>query len=79
MLTEPLTETTIKLHSRLKDFGTDFYITQRLKRKPQILRKLKRFSVRLLQLQHIGGIRIIFNSFEKECCYRNTIKKSNTA
>jgi hypothetical protein len=61
MFIEPLTETTIKLHSWLKDFGTDFYIAQRLKRKPQILRKLKRFSIRLSQLQDIGGIRIIFN------------------
>jgi (p)ppGpp synthase/HD superfamily hydrolase len=56
---EPLTEVTLKLHSWLLEFGCDFYIAQRLKRKPQILRKLKRFSIRLTQLQDIGGIRII--------------------
>jgi ppGpp synthetase/RelA/SpoT-type nucleotidyltranferase len=57
---EPLTEITIKLQSWLMDFNEDFYIAQRIKRKPQILRKLKRFSSRLSQLQDLGGVRIIF-------------------
>lgn len=43
----------------LAQFGKDYFIAQRLKRKPQILRKLKRFSVRLSQLQDIGGARVI--------------------
>ena len=59
---EPLTEITIKLQSWLREFNEDFYIAQRLKRKPQILRKLKRFSIRLSQLQDIGGVRIIFEN-----------------
>ena len=37
----------------------NYYIAQRLKRRPQILRKLRRLSVRLTQLQDIGGCRII--------------------
>jgi ppGpp synthetase/RelA/SpoT-type nucleotidyltranferase len=58
---EPLTEITIKLQSWLMDFNKEFYIAQRIKRKPQILRKLNRFSTtRLSQLQDIGGVRIIF-------------------
>jgi len=57
---EPLTEITIKLQSWLIEFNEDFYIAQRIKRKPQILRKLNRFSSRLSQLQDLGGVRIIF-------------------
>ena len=57
---EPLTEITIKLQGWLNEFGKDFYIAQRIKRKPQILRKLQRFHVRLSQLQDIGGVRVIF-------------------
>lgn len=56
---EPLSKTTIELQQWLSQFGKDYFIAQRLKRKPQILRKLKRFSVRLSQLQDIGGARII--------------------
>jgi ppGpp synthetase/RelA/SpoT-type nucleotidyltranferase len=58
---EPLTEITLRLQSWLHEFGKDFYIAQRIKRKPQILRKLKRFHVRLSQLQDIGGVRVIFD------------------
>ena len=57
---EPLTEITLKLQGWLNEFGKDFYIAQRIKRKPQILRKLQRLHVRLSQLQDIGGIRVIF-------------------
>jgi len=59
---EPLTEVTLKLQEWLSAFKQNYYIAQRLKRKPQILRKLKRFSIRLSQLQDIGGCRIIFES-----------------
>lgn len=58
----PLTNTTIEIQSWLKDSGQNYYIAQRLKRKPQIIRKLNRFSVRLSQLQDIGGIRIIVDN-----------------
>jgi ppGpp synthetase/RelA/SpoT-type nucleotidyltranferase len=56
---QPLSETTLEVQGWLGDYGTPYYIAQRLKRKPQIIRKLKRLSVRLSQLQDIGGSRII--------------------
>lgn len=56
---EPLSETTLELQKWLNEYDHDYYIAQRLKRKPQIIRKLKRLSVRLTQLQDIGGCRII--------------------
>jgi len=59
---EPLTKVMLKLQEWLSEFERSYYIAQRLKRKPQIIRKLKRFSVRLSQLQDIGGCRIIFES-----------------
>lgn len=55
----PLSKTTMELQQWLAQFGKDYFIAQRLKRKPQILRKLRRFSVRLSQLQDIGGTRVI--------------------
>jgi len=59
---QPLTELNLKLQEYLIDFNTDYYIAQRLKRKPQIIKKLHRFPVRLTQLQDIAGCRIIVNS-----------------
>lgn len=56
---QPLSETTIELQNWLNAYGGSYYIAQRLKRKPQIIRKLNRLSVRLTQLQDIGGCRII--------------------
>jgi ppGpp synthetase/RelA/SpoT-type nucleotidyltranferase len=56
---QPLSETTLELQHLLTNYGAQYYIAQRLKRKPQIVRKLNRLSVRLTQLQDIGGCRII--------------------
>ena len=56
---QPLSETTLELQSLLANYGAPYYIAQRLKRKPQIVRKLNRLSVRLTQLQDIGGCRVI--------------------
>ena len=56
---QPLSETTLEIQGWLGDYGQPYYIAQRLKRKPQIVRKLNRLSVRLSQLQDIGGSRII--------------------
>ena len=56
---EPLTNVTLKIQSWLETFSDNYYIAQRLKRRPQILRKLNRLNVRLSQLQDIGGCRII--------------------
>lgn len=56
---QPLTTTTIEIQNWLKASGSSYIIVQRLTRKPQILRKLRRFKVRLTQLQDIGGLRVI--------------------
>jgi len=58
----PLTETTLELQIWLSNYSQRYYIAQRLKRKPQIIRKLRRLSVRLSQLQDIGGARIIVDT-----------------
>jgi ppGpp synthetase/RelA/SpoT-type nucleotidyltranferase len=55
----PLTALTAAIQTELAETEIEYYIAQRLKRKPQILRKLNRLSVRLTQLQDIGGLRII--------------------
>ena len=57
-----LTSTTLEIQDWLTSFSKGYYIAQRLKRKPQIIRKLKRLSVRLTQLQDIGGLRIIVDT-----------------
>lgn len=59
---QPLSETTIELQHMMANYGSPYYIAQRLKRKPQIVRKLNRLSVRLTQLQDIGGCRIIVHT-----------------
>jgi len=56
---EPLTRLTLELQTWLQSYEKQYFIAQRLKRRPQILRKLRRLSVRLTQLQDIGGCRII--------------------
>ncbi|WP_126463273.1 hypothetical protein [Sulfuritortus calidifontis] len=56
---QPLTECTLELQHWLTDYGTKYYIAQRLKRKLRTLRKLNRLSVRLTQFQDIDGCRII--------------------
>ncbi len=56
---EPLTSFTLEIQQWLQTYGRTYYIAQRLKRRPQILRKLRRLSVRLSQLQDIGGCRVI--------------------
>ena len=43
---EPLTEINLKLQEWLPEINSPYYIAQRLKRKPQILKKLSRLSVR---------------------------------
>ncbi|WP_198154782.1 RelA/SpoT domain-containing protein [Oceanibaculum pacificum] len=55
----PLTRLTLEVQEWLRSYNRHYFIAQRLKRKPQIIRKLKRFSVRLTQLQDIGGCRVI--------------------
>jgi ppGpp synthetase/RelA/SpoT-type nucleotidyltranferase len=59
---EPLTSTTLQLQSWMSGFKGQYYIAQRLKRKPQIIRKLQRLPGRLVQLQDIAGARIVVKS-----------------
>ena len=68
---EPLTRFTLEIQQWMQSYGIQYYIAQRLKRRPQILRKLRRLSVRLTQLQDIGGCRIIV---EKNADVDNIIK-----
>lgn len=56
---EPMMQTTMQLQKWMDESGKGYYIAMRLKRRPQILRKLTRLSVRLTQLQDIAGARII--------------------
>lgn len=58
---EPLMKTTLDLQKWMEASSKGYYIALRLKRKPQILRKLNRFHVRLSQLQDIAGARIILD------------------
>lgn len=59
---QPLTNLTAHIQGELSKIGESYYLAQRLKRKPQILRKLNRLHARLTQLQDIGGLRIIVES-----------------
>ena len=74
----PLTQTTLEIQNWLSTYSNSYYIAQRLKRKPQIIRKLKRLSVRLTQLQDIGGLRIIIDSnHEIDKLYNYLFEKVN--
>jgi ppGpp synthetase/RelA/SpoT-type nucleotidyltranferase len=75
---QPLTDSTMQIQAWLSGFDGHYYIAQRLKRKPQILRKMHRFSVRLTQLQDIGGNRIIVGTNEDVESLRRFIKEKLT-
>lgn len=77
---EPLTQITMTIQNSLSGYEGEYYISQRLKRKPQIIRKLRRFSVRLTQLQDIGGCRVIVSKSENvddiECIISDASKEN---
>ena len=51
------------LHTKLKSFDGDTIIGQRLKRTPSIIDKLRRYpSMRLSQMQDIGGLRAVLSN-----------------
>ena len=56
---QPLTSTTFAIQNWFLADNSTYIIVQRLKRKPQILKKLRRLNTRLTQLQDIGGLRIV--------------------
>jgi len=72
---QPLTETTYLIQEWLGKFDKRFYVAQRLKRRPQIIRKMRRFSVRLTQLQDIGGNRVIVDTNEDVEALRNLLRE----
>lgn len=71
-----LTKITLNIQSLLTSAGKNFYIAQRLKRKPRIIAKLQRLSTRLSQLQDIGGLRIIVPQNKDVDNIYNFLKKS---
>ncbi len=72
----PLSVTTEEIQGWLQRWGEEYCIAQRLKRKPQILRKLRRFSVRLSQLQDIAGCRVIVrDNLQVEQVHRYLVKE----
>lgn len=71
----PLTGLTSQIQSWLAANRNQYYIAQRLKRRPQILRKLRRLSVRLTQLQDIGGCRVIVDDNRRVDLLREFLKE----
>lgn len=62
----PLTEVTLKLIEWFQSIESNVHVNQRLKRKPQILKKLiRKKNMRLSQMRDIGGCRAIFENNEK--------------
>lgn len=72
---KPLTDITAKIQSWMDEFPSVYYMAYRLKRRPQILRKLLRFTTRLSQLQDIGGCRIIVEDNQKVDAVQTLINK----
>lgn len=75
---EPLTSTTLQLQTWLNGFSGQYYIAQRLKRKPQIVRKLQRLPGRLAQLQDIAGARIVVKTNQDVERLANHLKQQLT-
>ena len=59
---QPLIDVTSKIQGWMEELSIVYYMAYRLKRKPQIIKKLLRFTTRLSQLQDIGGCRIIVDN-----------------
>lgn len=63
---KPLTEVTLKLIEWFHVFEAVVSVNQRLKRKPQIIKKIRRKpNMRLSQMRDIGGCRAIFDTNEQ--------------
>ncbi|MEH2248190.1 RelA/SpoT domain-containing protein [Nostoc sp.] len=67
------------LRSKVKNVERNAIITQRLKRIPSILDKLKRYpSMRLHTMQDIGGCRVVLSDVKKVNTLRNLLLNSRT-
>lgn len=63
---DPLAWVTDALARRIEPIATQVVLAQRLKRMPQIIRKLARYeTMKLDQMQDLGGCRAIFASLEE--------------
>ena len=63
---EPLAWVTESLARRIEPVATQVVVAQRLKRMPQIIRKLARYeTMKLDQMQDLGGCRTIFGSLDE--------------
>ncbi|RCJ17502.1 hypothetical protein A6770_33970 [Nostoc minutum NIES-26] len=77
--TFPLNNITSLLRSKVKTVEKNAIITQRLKRIPSILGKLKRFpDMKLHRMQDIGGCRVVFSDVKKVNTFRNLLLNSKT-
>ena len=64
---------------KLKNHKIDALVSQRLKRIPSIIKKLKiQKTMNLSQMQDIGGLRIVVNSINEVNLIRDSIKKVET-
>ena len=64
---------------KLKNHKIDALVSQRLKRIPSIIKKLKiQKSMNLSRMQDIGGLRIVVNSINEVNLIRDSIKKAET-
>ncbi len=64
---------------KLKNHKIDALVSQRLKRIPSIIKKLKiQKTMNLSRMQDIGGLRIVVNSINEVNLIRDSIKKAET-
>ena len=77
--TFPLKNITVLLRSKVKTVEKNAIFTQRLKRIPSILGKLKRFpDMKLHRMQDIGGCRVVVSDVKKVNTLRNLLLNSRT-
>lgn len=74
----PLNTVTISLKGKVNRLGIDAVVVQRLKRSRSILSKLSRDSMRLTQMQDIGGCRAIVPSIDDVYTLRDKFYKSRS-
>ncbi|BBD70999.1 hypothetical protein NIES4072_74110 [Nostoc commune NIES-4072] len=77
--TFPLNNITSLLRFKVKTVEKNAIITQRLKRIPSILRKLKRYhEMRLHRMQDIGGCRVVLSDIKKVNTLKHLLLNSRT-
>lgn len=74
----PLNTVTVSLKGKVSRLGLDAVVVQRLKRSRSILSKLLRDSMRLTQMQDIGGCRAVVPSIDDVYSLRSRFYKSRS-